>query len=73
MTAALRRWGSGLFRFWYHLLVGDDWTIAAGVALALAGTYAVRRLDGTAAWLLLPAACLAIVVVAIRRANRGTP
>jgi len=28
----------GFFRFWYAFIVGDDWTVAAGVIAALAMT-----------------------------------
>jgi hypothetical protein len=47
------------FRFWYDFIVGDDWTIAVGVALAL-GVTAFLAHDGMpSAWWLLP------VVVAV--------
>jgi hypothetical protein len=31
----------GFARFWYDFFVGDDWTVAVGVVLALAATYAL--------------------------------
>jgi hypothetical protein len=36
----------GFGRFWYELLVGDDWKIAASVVVALALTAGVLTLTG---------------------------
>ena len=57
----------GFGRFWYDFIVGDDWTVAAGVvlALALAGALAHR---GLAAWWVVPAAILALLAESIWRA-----
>jgi hypothetical protein len=30
-------WVGRFFRFWYDFIVGDDWRVAAGVGVALAG------------------------------------
>ena len=53
-------------RFWWDFVVGDDWRIAAGVAVALA---AVALLDhaGVAAWWLLPLAVAALLYASLRR------
>jgi hypothetical protein len=61
-------WLKGFGRFWYDFIVGDDWTIAAGVCLALGGTYGLLRAN-VAAWWLTPVAAVAIVAFAVRRAN----
>ncbi len=45
----------GFFQFWYDFVVGDDWTIAAGVVIALALTALLAR-SNIAAWWLLPVA-----------------
>ncbi len=45
----------GFFQFWYDFIVGDDWTIAAGVVIALALTALLARTN-VAAWWLLPVA-----------------
>ena len=45
----------GFFQFWYDFIVGDDWTIAAGVVIALALTALLAR-GNVAAWWLLPVA-----------------
>jgi hypothetical protein len=66
MLPALAAFG----RFWYRFIVGDDWTIAAAVALALVATYALQRL-GVAAWWLTPVVVIAILGVSLRRARRA--
>ncbi len=45
----------GFFQFWYDFIVGDDWTIAAGVVIALVLTALLAR-TSVAAWWLLPVA-----------------
>lgn len=47
----------GFLRFWYDFIVGDDWTIAAGVVAALAVTYVLAH-NHVAAWWLLPVAVM---------------
>ena len=59
-------WPAAFARFLYEFVVGDDWTIAVAVAVALV---AVRTLDGTAAgYLLLPAVVVVVLAVSLRRA-----
>jgi hypothetical protein len=41
-------------RFWYDFIVGDDWTIAVGVVLALGATAALAHNGLTSVWWLLP-------------------
>jgi hypothetical protein len=55
-------------RFWYDFIVGDDWRIAAGVVAAL-GLTAVLAHQGLAAWWLMPAAVVAILLASLRRAR----
>jgi hypothetical protein len=55
-------------RFWYDFIVGDDWRVAAGVVVALALTAALAH-DGVAAWWLMPAAVVAILLGSLRRAR----
>jgi hypothetical protein len=58
-------------QFWYDFVVGDDWTIAASVAVALGATYGIHR-SGIPAWWLMPAAGIAIVTVSlVRRIRNG--
>jgi hypothetical protein len=58
-------------RFWWNFIVGDDWRVAAGVALAL-GLTAVLTHAGVNAWWLLPAAVALVLGISVRRAARGT-
>jgi hypothetical protein len=66
-----RLWGwiKSFGRFWYHFLVGDDWTIAAGVAVSLLATWGLVE-AGVSAWWLLPFAAVAVLVLSVVRANR---
>jgi hypothetical protein len=56
-------------RFWYDFIVGDDWTVAVTVVVAVAATYAVAHRGG-AAWWILPVAVLATLGVSVLRARR---
>ena len=52
--------------FWYDFIVGDDWTIAAGVviALAISGLLVQRGLD---AWWLMPVAVVVLLAISLWR------
>jgi hypothetical protein len=53
--------------FWWDFIVGDDWRVAAGVALALGVTAALATTwDG--AWVVLPLSVAAILWLSLRRA-----
>ena len=54
-------------RFWWNFIVGDDWRVAAGVAVALAST-ALLTHEGVNAWWLLPPAVAIVLVLSVRRA-----
>ena len=56
-------------RFWWNFIVGDDWRVAAGLAVALGLTYflAHRSFD---AWWLLPVAVALLLADSLRRATR---
>jgi hypothetical protein len=66
LWGAARRFGL----FWYAFVVGDDWAIAAGVVAGVGAAYGLVAAGSDAAWLVLPAAAIAILAVSIRRANR---
>jgi hypothetical protein len=51
----------GFGRFWYEFIVGDDWRIAAGVAVALALTATFEW------WWLLPLAVAAVLALSVSR------
>ena len=54
-------------RFWWNFIVGDDWRVAAGVAVALALTTLLTHEDVNA-WWLLPAAVAVVLALSLRRA-----
>lgn len=56
----------GFFQFWYDFIVGDDWTVAAAVVVALAAT-ALLAHAGVAAWWLLPVAVVLFLANSVRR------
>jgi hypothetical protein len=63
-------WIAGFGRFWYHFIIGDDWTVAATVAVALLVTAAIRGAN-LAAWWLLPPVVIAILGVSVVRSRRA--
>jgi hypothetical protein len=60
----------GFARFWYDFIVGDDWTMAAGVVIALVVTHLLVRGD-IAAWWVLPLALVVLLVSSLWRATRA--
>jgi hypothetical protein len=54
-------------RFWWNFVVGDDWRVAAGVAVAL-GVAAVLTHRGVDAWWLIPPAVAVVLGASLRRA-----
>ncbi|HLQ61155.1 MAG TPA: hypothetical protein VK131_04765 [Candidatus Acidoferrales bacterium] len=61
-------WLAAFARFWYGFIVGDDWTVAATVTVALVVTLALR-VAGWPAWWLTPLVVVAVVGVSLRRAG----
>ena len=59
-------------RFWWNFIVGDDWLVAAGVAIALLLTYVLTRNDVNA-WWLLPVGVVLFLIESLRRAVRPPP
>jgi hypothetical protein len=64
-VSVLRR----VLRFWWDFLVGDDWRVAVGIAVAF-GFSAVLAWMGIAAWWVLPLAAVAVLAESLRRATR---
>ena len=62
----MRRLGA-LARFWYDFVVGDDWTIAVGVVVAVAVT-AVVAATGLPAWPVLRVAVIVGLAWSVNRA-----
>src|SRR5262249_24532957 len=59
-------------RFWWDFIVGDDWRVAAGVAVGL-GLPALLAPRGADAWWLLPACVALVLAESLRRATRHRP
>ena len=56
--------------FWYDFIVGDDWTIAGAVVVALLVTSALVRVQ-IAAWWLLPLVVLGFLGLSVFRVARN--
>ena len=67
---ALVTWPVAFARFWWHFIVGDDWTVAATVIASLTVT-ALLNARGVAVWWLVPAVVIVIVTLRLRRAQRS--
>jgi hypothetical protein len=52
--------------FWWDFVVGDDWRVAAGIALAL-GITAALATTWMGAWVVLPLAVAAVLWLSLRR------
>jgi hypothetical protein len=59
----MRRFG----HFWWDFVVGDDWRVAAGIAVAL-GVTAILATAWASAWIILPLAVAAVLWMSLRRA-----
>lgn len=57
--------------FWYDFIVGDDWTIAAGVVVAIVLT-AVLVQTNVVAWLWLPLAVAVLLGASVMRLARAS-
>jgi hypothetical protein len=56
--------------FWYDFIIGDDWTVAAGVVIALALISIVSR-SSVPAWWILPVVVLGLLPVSVWREIRA--
>jgi hypothetical protein len=65
MSSRLRAFGA----FWYDFVIGDDWLIAAGIVIGLAGTYLLSRAH-VVAWWLLPLLIVVLLPASLWRAVR---
>ena len=59
-------------RFWWDFIVGDDWRVAAGLALAL-GLTSLLTHNGVNAWWLLPLAVAVLLAGSLWRETRRSP
>ncbi|NEN04295.1 hypothetical protein G3T36_00260 [Diaminobutyricibacter tongyongensis] len=55
--------------FWYDFIIGDDWQIAAGVALSFLVTFVVAQFSSLA-WIVVPIAVLLLIPYGVKRALR---
>ena len=53
--------------FWWDFVVGDDWRVAVGIALAL-GLTALLATTWASAWIVLPLAVAAVLWMSLLRA-----
>jgi hypothetical protein len=59
------------FAFWYDFIIGDDWTVAAGVVVALIVT-GLLVLAGFTVWWLMPLVVLVLLGASVQRVARAT-
>ena len=60
------RWLTAFGRFWYHFIIGDDWTVAAAVAVGLVVTWLLHNV-ALSVWWLVPVTAAAVVGLSLRR------
>jgi hypothetical protein len=65
----LWRWARAFVLFWVDYIVGDDWTVAAVIGVALLATWGLVQ-AGIPAWWLLPVAVVAAVAESLHMAVR---
>jgi hypothetical protein len=63
-------WPVAFLRFWYHFIIGDDWTVAAAVALGLILTALLNSRHVTA-WWLIPLIVITMLGMSLRRASKS--
>ncbi len=64
-------WIVAFGRFWYHFIIGDDWTVAAAVAVGLILT-AILNSAHIIAWWLVPLIVVTMLGLSLRRASNET-
>jgi hypothetical protein len=60
------------FGFWYGFIVGDDWTVAAAIGVALVITEALNQ-RGVVAWWLLPLTVVVATAASLWRTGGAGP
>ena len=65
------RFIAAFFAFWYDFIIGDDWTVAAGVVIALIIT-GLLVLAGFTVWWLMPLVVLVLLGASVQRVARAT-
>ncbi|MDQ6885002.1 MAG: hypothetical protein M3077_12355 [Candidatus Dormibacteraeota bacterium] len=62
-------WIVGFGRFWYHFIIGDDWTMAVAVTVGLVVT-AVLNARGVLAFWLIPLIVIGMLGISLRHASK---
>ena len=57
--------------FWYDFVVGDDWSVAAGIVIALIITALLEHQNITA-WWLMPVAVVLVLAMSLWRVTQKT-
>ena len=67
----MRIWNAvvAFVRFWYDFVIGDDWTVAGAVAVALILTALLLK-TALPAWWLMPLTVIAVTGLSLHRASR---
>ena len=55
--------------FWYDFVVGDDWSVAVGIVIALVITWLLEHQD-IAAWWLMPIAVVLVLGMSLWRVSQ---
>lgn len=63
-------WIRAFLAFWYDFIVGDDWTVAAAITVALVVLALVVHAHANA-WWLLPLVVIASLGFSLQRATRS--
>jgi hypothetical protein len=61
---------AGFVRFWYDFIIGDDWSMAAAVAIGLAVSAVLTR-RGLSAWWVIPPVVIVALYLSLWRASRA--
>jgi hypothetical protein len=64
-------WIVAFGRFWYHFIVGDDWTVAVAVAIGLILTWILNSAHFIA-WWLVPVIVVTMLGLSLGRASKKT-
>lgn len=62
-------WLVGFGRFWYRFIIGDDWTVAASVAIGLLVS-ALLNATQFPAWLVIPLVVIVMLRTSVQRSKR---
>jgi hypothetical protein len=63
-------WPIAFVRFWYHFIIGDDWTVAVAVGVGLILTGILNNAHVTA-WWLVPLIVIFMLGLSLRRASKA--